>query len=167
MTRPDFSAVDPRDHHHDSLPRSAPESWRPSVEQPARGHSVEPHVQLTRQPSQPSTTAAGVTSTVSRGVREGFRYGRDSVRNTQTNTLAIIALISAMAGVATFIFAPVGAVLGHVAINHIRQNGQAGAGLARAAVVVGWSVTGLGILAALLGIVVLIVQGTYWFTRIF
>lgn len=104
---------------------------------------------------------------MSKGVRDGFHYGRDAVRNARTNTLAIIALISAMAGVATFVFAPIGAVLGHVATGQIRRTGQAGAGLARAAIVVGWSVTGLGLLAAVLGVVVLIVQGTYWFTRIF
>lgn len=124
------------------------------------------HSLLADQPLQPSPPAQKVTSTAANIALKGFRYSHNAVRNAHTNTLAIIALVSAMAGVATFIFAPIGAVLGHVAMNQIRRSGQAGARLARAAIIVGWVVTGLGILTAILGIVVLIAKGTYWFTRI-
>jgi hypothetical protein len=62
----------------------------------------------------------------------------------KNNVLAPIALLVSCFGVFTFgIAAPVGAVLGHLARRQIRTTGQAGDGMARAAVIVGWSVTAL------------------------
>jgi undecaprenyl-diphosphatase len=49
-----------------------------------------------------------------------------------TNTLAVLALVFA------FVFSPVGVVLGHLARRQIRATRQAGAGLALAALVVGY-----------------------------
>ncbi len=58
--------------------------------------------------------------------------------------LAPIALLVSCFGVFAFgIAAPVGAILGHLARRQIRITGQAGDGMARAAVIVGWSVTAL------------------------
>lgn len=64
-----------------------------------------------------------------------------------TNSLAIIALVCAVAGVITLISAPVGAVLGHLATRQIAQTGEEGAGLAKAAIWVGWIITGLAVAA--------------------
>jgi hypothetical protein len=50
----------------------------------------------------------------------------------KTNTLAIIALV-----VAIFCFPLVGAILGFVAKNQIKQSGEGGDGIATAAIVVG------------------------------
>jgi hypothetical protein len=50
----------------------------------------------------------------------------------KTNTLAIVALV-----VAIFCFPLVGAILGFVAKNQIKQTGEGGDGIATAAIVVG------------------------------
>jgi hypothetical protein len=63
-----------------------------------------------------------------------------------TNVLAIIALIAA------FVVAPVGIVLGFIAQNQIKQTGESGAGLAKAAIILGIVFTVLGLLAIILSI---------------
>lgn len=62
-----------------------------------------------------------------------------------TNTLAIIALIAA------FVIAPLGIVLGFIAQGQIKTSGEAGAGLAKAGIILGFVFTGLGLLAIVLG----------------
>ncbi|NUT33914.1 MAG: DUF4190 domain-containing protein [Hamadaea sp.] len=57
--------------------------------------------------------------------------------------LAVPALVLACLGIVTYICAPVGAILGHVARGQIRRRGQTGGGFALGAVIVGWTVTGL------------------------
>src|SRR5690606_248868 len=64
-----------------------------------------------------------------------------------THTLAVVALVCAVAGVITAVSAPVGAVLGHLALRQIAQTGEEGAGLAKAAIWVGWIITGLIVVA--------------------
>jgi len=56
----------------------------------------------------------------------------------RTNVLAIVALCCALLGVVTCLPAPIGAVLGHVARRHARERGEHGAGMALAAIIVGW-----------------------------
>ncbi|HEX6969810.1 MAG TPA: DUF4190 domain-containing protein [Micromonosporaceae bacterium] len=63
-----------------------------------------------------------------------------------TNGLAIAALVCSLAGIATCISAPVGAILGHIARRQIRERGEGGDGMALAAIIVGWIVTGLMLL---------------------
>jgi hypothetical protein len=60
--------------------------------------------------------------------------------------LAVAALICSLAGLITLISAPVGAVLGHVASKQITTTGEDGAGLAKAAIWVGWAITGLAVI---------------------
>lgn len=57
------------------------------------------------------------------------------------NSLAIVALI-----VALVVAAPIGAILGHVALGQIKQTGEDGAGIAKAAIWVGWGLTILAVL---------------------
>lgn len=64
-----------------------------------------------------------------------------------TNTLAIVSLVCSLAGLLIWISAPVGAILGHVSRKQIRERGEEGDGLALTGVIVGWIITGLGILA--------------------
>jgi hypothetical protein len=64
-----------------------------------------------------------------------------------TNGLAIAALVCSIAGVITAISAPIGAILGHVSLRQIRQTGEEGAPLAKAAIWVGWIITGLIVLS--------------------
>jgi hypothetical protein len=63
-----------------------------------------------------------------------------------TNGLAIAALVCSLAGVVTVISAPVGAVLGHLALREVGRTGQEGRSLAIAAIWVGWIITGLVLL---------------------
>jgi hypothetical protein len=77
---------------------------------------------------------------------------------SRTNALAVASLICSVAGVATCVSAPVGAVLGHVARRQIRERGEAGDGLALAGIVVGWVLTGLLMLALLIPLVIYLVS---------
>jgi hypothetical protein len=64
-----------------------------------------------------------------------------------TNTMAIVSLVLSLAGLLTWITAPVGAVLGHIARRQIRERGEQGEGMAMAGIIAGWIITGLGVLA--------------------
>ena len=70
-------------------------------------------------------------------------YGQPMYASRPTNGMAIAALVCSLAGILTFISAPVGAVLGHVARRQIRESGEQGDGMALAGIIVGWIVTGL------------------------
>jgi len=72
----------------------------------------------------------------------------------RTNPLAVVALVCSLVGLATGIAAPVGAVLGHVALRQIRQTGEEGSSLAKAAIWVGWIITGLIVLVCCAGVIV-------------
>ncbi|MDG4793563.1 DUF4190 domain-containing protein [Micromonospora sp. WMMD1082] len=61
----------------------------------------------------------------------------------RTNSLAIVALVLSLIGVGSCITAPIGAIMGHVAMRQIRETGEGGEGMAKAAIIVGWILTGL------------------------
>ncbi|MEU8005787.1 DUF4190 domain-containing protein [Catellatospora sp. NPDC049111] len=67
----------------------------------------------------------------------------------QQNSMALVALILSLVGLMTWITAPIGAILGHSAMKQIRQTGEDGEGMAKAAIIVGWIITGLGIVGCL------------------
>ena len=56
--------------------------------------------------------------------------------------MAIVALILSLVGFIIGISAPVGAVLGHIARKQIRETGEDGDGMALAAIIIGWILTG-------------------------
>jgi peptidyl-prolyl cis-trans isomerase B (cyclophilin B) len=62
----------------------------------------------------------------------------------QTNSMAIAALVS------VFFISWVGIILGNIALKQIETTGEEGAGLARAAVIIGWVSVALGVLALLI-----------------
>ncbi|MFI6233561.1 DUF4190 domain-containing protein [Micromonospora sp. NPDC050784] len=64
----------------------------------------------------------------------------------KTNGMAIAAFVLALLGFTSCITAPVGAILGHVAQKQIRLSGEGGAGMAKAAIIVGWILTGFLVL---------------------
>lgn len=68
---------------------------------------------------------------------------------TGTNGLAIASLICA------FIIPIVGVILGHIALNQIKQTGQEGRGLAIAGLAIGYSLIGLGLIIACIYIVII------------
>ncbi|MFF5215461.1 DUF4190 domain-containing protein [Micromonospora sp. NPDC000442] len=61
----------------------------------------------------------------------------------KTNSMAIVALVLSLIGIGSCITAPVGAIMGHVAMRQIRETGESGEGMAKAAIIVGWILTGL------------------------
>jgi hypothetical protein len=69
----------------------------------------------------------------------GYAYGPVA---PPTNGLAIAALV-----VALVVCGPAGAIMGHIARNQIRERGEQGDGIALAAIIIGWVLTGLGVLA--------------------
>lgn len=78
----------------------------------------------------------------------------------KTNSLAIAALVSSLLGFMLCVTAPVGAILGHVAQKQIRETGEGGDGLAKAAIIVGWILTGLAALVAVFYVVVFVLIAT-------
>jgi uncharacterized transporter YbjL len=66
-----------------------------------------------------------------------------------TNTLAIVALILA------FFVSVAGVICGHIALSQIKRTGEQGHGLALAAVVVGYVITGLYILFIIAYIIII------------
>jgi peptidyl-prolyl cis-trans isomerase B (cyclophilin B) len=72
-----------------------------------------------------------------------------------TNVLAIIALIGA------FVLAPVGIIVGHIALSQIKKTGENGRGLALAGTVLGYVFTALWLLFIVIGTILpLILFGT-------
>jgi hypothetical protein len=71
--------------------------------------------------------------------------------------MAIVALVLSLSGFIVGISAPIGAILGHMASRQIAQTGEEGAGLAKAAIIIGWILTGLFLLAVCLFVVVIVV----------
>lgn len=71
----------------------------------------------------------------------------------RTNVLAIVGLILAI------FFPIVGAIVGHVALSQIKKTGEEGRGLALAAVIVGWTLTGLAIIGVIVAAIPIIVLG--------
>jgi hypothetical protein len=70
----------------------------------------------------------------------------------ELNDLAVIALIASCIG-----FSIPGLVMGHIALSQIRKRGQTGHGFALAAVIVGYAVTALVLLAVIAFVVFMIV----------
>ena len=69
-----------------------------------------------------------------------YDYGGDgAIQQRGTNGMAIAALASAIGG-ALLCGVPsiVGAILGHLALNQIKQTGEEGRGMALAGVIIGW-----------------------------
>jgi hypothetical protein len=72
--------------------------------------------------------------------------------------MALVSMILSLVGLLTAITAPVGAILGHIALKQIRQTGESGEGMAKAGIIVGWILTGIyGLCCA--GYIVVIIVG--------
>jgi peptidyl-prolyl cis-trans isomerase B (cyclophilin B) len=69
----------------------------------------------------------------------------------QTNSMAIVALVSAL------VFAPLGIVFGHIALSQIRHSDEDGKGLAIAGLVIGYVLTGLFLLVIVFWLILFVV----------
>ena len=76
----------------------------------------------------------------------GQQYAYATAQPPQ-NSMALVSMILSLVGLLTVITAPIGAILGHVAMNQIKQTGESGEGMAKAGIIIGWIVTGLYVLS--------------------
>ncbi|MEW2594670.1 DUF4190 domain-containing protein [Micromonospora aurantiaca] len=76
---------------------------------------------------------------------------------SRTNTLAIVALVLSLVGFTSCITAPIGAIMGHVARKQIRETGEQGEGMAKAAIIVGWILTALLVAFIIFYIVMIVI----------
>lgn len=76
-------------------------------------------------------------------------YGAPYPVSRPTNGLALASMIVALAGIITCISFPIGAILGHVALKQVRENGQEGETYAKVGIIVGWIGTGLTLLGCI------------------
>jgi Domain of unknown function (DUF4190) len=72
----------------------------------------------------------------------GQPYGYGVPVAPPQNSMALTSMILSLVGIVTGITAPIGAILGHVAMKQIRQTGESGEGMAKTGIIVGWIVTG-------------------------
>ncbi|MFI6328981.1 DUF4190 domain-containing protein [Micromonospora chersina] len=77
--------------------------------------------------------------------------------SSKTNTLAIVALVLSLIGFTSCITAPIGAIMGHVARKQIRETGEQGEGMAKAAIIVGWILTALLVLLIIFYVVMIVI----------
>jgi hypothetical protein len=116
---------------------------------PAQPDPPQPEPQQP-EPAQPDPRLPAVPAQPTGQPPPSYQYGTPGygqptyVATQPTNGLAIAALICAIAGLG-----PIAAVMGHVARKQIRQTGEQGDGLALAAVIVGWTLTGIYALCCL------------------
>lgn len=102
---------------------------------PFSGQQSNPYAQPT----------APIPASVPPAAPYGQPYGYAAAAPPQ-NSMALTAMILALVGIAFWITAPVGAILGHIALKQIRQTGESGEGMAKTGIIVGWIITGLGLL---------------------
>jgi hypothetical protein len=81
----------------------------------------------------------------------------------QTNGLAIGSLIVSIASVVLCCGLPgiAGAIMGHIARKQIREQGQAGDGMALGGIIVGWAAFGLSLAAVIFYVVVIVIFGVW------
>lgn len=141
--------ADPGQQFRPPTDPAAPASGQPG---PAQAAGDAPYPQPGPYGAMPTTAYPGpyATSGYPQPAYPGYGYPP-----RKTNSLAIAALVLSLAGVATCITAPVGAILGHVARKQIRENGEDGEGMAKAGIIIGWILTGLLVLATALYVAVI------------
>lgn len=126
---------------------------------PANPYTQQPSPPTTPLPSSvpPPTPPYGQQQPYAQQPYQQQPYGYQQAAPPQ-NSMALTAMILALVGLATWITAPVGAILGHIALKQIRETGESGEGMAKTGIIVGWIITGLGALCCV-GYIVVLVAG--------
>ncbi|GEP48963.1 hypothetical protein MSA03_24710 [Microbacterium saccharophilum] len=86
------------------------------------------------------------------GTANPYAYGGYAAAQ-KTNTLSIVSLIASIAGfiwILPFVGSLAGAIMGHIALNQIKQTGEKGRGMALAGVIVGWA----GLALVIIGVII-------------
>lgn len=81
----------------------------------------------------------------------------------RTNTLAVVSLISSIAGMlfVPFIGSLVGVITGHMSLRQISRSGESGRGMALAGTIIGW----IGVAFCVLGIILLLALIPWFMTN--
>lgn len=81
----------------------------------------------------------------------------------KTNTLAVVSLISSIAGMlfVPFIGSLVGVITGHMSLRQISRSGESGRGMALAGTIIGW----IGVAFCVLGIILLLALIPWFMTN--
>jgi hypothetical protein len=109
-------------------------SWSPAEQQPQQPYA---------DPYAGAPVPPGYAVPPGYPAYPGYGYGVPMPVAPPNNTFAIVSLVLSLVGLACGLTAPVGAIMGHVARRQVRERGEGGAGMALAAVIVGWIVTAL------------------------
>ncbi|WP_117209462.1 DUF4190 domain-containing protein [Allorhizocola rhizosphaerae] len=115
----------------------------PFAAQPSNPYAQQP-VSPPQPPQPPAAPSYGPSSAPPYGAPYAQQqpYGYAPAAPPQ-NTMALVSMILSLVGILVSVTAPVGAILGHVALKQIRQTGESGEGMAKTGIIVGWIVTGL------------------------
>ncbi|WP_433531174.1 DUF4190 domain-containing protein [Micromonospora sp. CA-263727] len=125
-----------------TLPVSAQPAVPPQPTGYDPGQPADPYAATTSAPGVP--LAAAPYPQAGYPPQPGYGYPPPAYGYPQqTNSLAIVALVLSLIGIGSCITAPIGAIMGHVAMRQIRERGEGGEGLAKAAIIVGWILTAL------------------------
>jgi tetratricopeptide (TPR) repeat protein len=89
----------------------------------------------------PTTSTTTTSGSRYDALRTSYRVPAQASEYAPVNALAVVSLVFAIVGAGLCLFAPVGAVLGHVARGQALERVQRGGGLALAGIVVGWVAT--------------------------
>jgi hypothetical protein len=150
-TTPGGEPTDPAAQPPGQQPSATPPYGQPPAQQPGQPQGQPPYGQSPygQPPQQPQYgQPAGFGQPPygqppqTYGQHPGQPYGYPQPA-LGTNGLAIAALVCSLAGIVTCISAPVGIVLGAVALSQIKKTGQAGRGMALAGLWIGIVLTAL------------------------
>ncbi|MGW8430290.1 DUF4190 domain-containing protein [Curtobacterium citreum] len=130
-------------------PKQQPQQQSNPYQQPSGGqYGQQQGGQYGQQPSNPyaqqqpqsNPYAASYAST-------GYQ---PYAQRPKTNTLAVLSIVFGLGAIPLFFMAillgPAGAILGHIALGKIKQNGEGGRALALTGIIAGWVMTGFWIL---------------------
>jgi hypothetical protein len=138
---------------------------------PARGYSSAPPTQPPAYP-QPPAAPPGYAATPGYPTGQGYPTGspgypsysgspqRYAPEGPRTNTYAIASLICSLAGLVTGISVIPGIVLGHIALNRIKETGEEGRSLAIAGLAVGYGLLAVGLLVFIGSFAFIALMGT-------
>ncbi|EEP73149.1 hypothetical protein MCAG_03476 [Micromonospora sp. ATCC 39149] len=137
-----------------------PVSGQPTGGDPYAPAPVDPYAGMKMEQAAPVAGPYAVPGYAPAGYPAPGYPGYGYPPAQRTNGMAVAALVLALVGVASCITAPIGAILGHVARKQIRETGEGGAGMAQAAIIVGWILTGLLVLLITFYVVMIVLAIT-------
>ncbi len=125
----------------------------PFAAQPTNPYAQQPVSPPTPPPPLPPSSAPPYGAPYGQQPYGTQPYGTQPYGGYQAtppqNSMALTAMILALVGLAVPITAPVGAILGHVAMKQIKQSGESGEGMAKTGIIAGWIITAFWVICCL------------------